>query len=163
MNDHSTAYAAEPAGWWGRTGTNPPRRILVVEDDSCIRELIVHVLAGSGYQVDAVGDGAAAWQALLDTGHYDLIVTDNNMPKVTGIELLGRLRSARPDLPVIMCSGALPTDVFARSPWLKPEATLLKPYTVDELLATVQTVLGVAGCLREPVVAPPNGRDHAAL
>lgn len=163
MNDHSTAYAAEPAGWRGNLGTNPPRRILVVEDDSCIRELNVNVLSGSGYHVDAVADGAAAWQALLDAGHYDLIVTDNNMPKVTGIELLGRLRTVRPDLPVIMCSGALPADVFARSPWLKPEATLLKPYTINELLATVQTVLGASGCLREPVAAPPTGRDHAAL
>jgi CheY-like chemotaxis protein len=154
MNDHSTAYAAEPAGLRGRSGTHSPRRILVVEDDNCIRELNAHVLAGSGYHVDAVEDGAAAWQALLDAGHYDLIVTDNHMPKVTGIELLGRLRFARPELPVIMCSGALPTDVFARSPWLKPEATLLKPYTVNELLATVQTVLGASGCLREPVAAP---------
>ena len=67
--------------------TNPPQRILVVEDDAQIRRLNTEVLMESGFQVDAAEDGVAAWQA-LNTSRYDLMITDNNMPIVTGLELI---------------------------------------------------------------------------
>jgi len=63
------------------------------------------------------------------------------MPKVTGVELLKKLRAARMALPVIMATGILPTEEFTRYPWLQPEATLIKPYTANELLAKVRNVL----------------------
>jgi DNA-binding response OmpR family regulator len=120
--------------------TSPPHRILVVEDDIFIRQLSTEVLIHSGYEVDAAADGAAAWQA-LNTDSYDLMITDNNMPKVSGVELLKKLRAARMALPVIMATGALPKEEFTRYPWLQPDATLLKPYTVAEMLRTVKKVL----------------------
>jgi DNA-binding response OmpR family regulator len=120
--------------------TNPLHRILVVEDDIGIRRLNTEMLKRSGYEVDAAEDGAAAWQS-FKTHTYDLLITDNVMPKVTGVELLQKLRAARITLPVIMATGALPTAVFARHPWLQPAATLLKPYTSAELLRTVKKVL----------------------
>lgn len=119
---------------------NPPQRILVVDDEPNIRQLSTEVLIQSGYEVDVAADGAAAWQALCaDT--YDLMITDNNMPKLTGVDLLKKLRSARMALPVIMATGTLPKEEFTRHPWLQPAATLLKPYTVEELLGTVTKVL----------------------
>ncbi len=51
------------------------------------------------------------------------------MPKVTGVELLQKLHDARLALPVIMATGTIPEAEFARYPWLRPNATLLKPYT----------------------------------
>lgn len=120
--------------------SNPPDRILVVEDDASIRQLNTERLRDSGYEVDAAENGAAAWQA-LNTHSYDLLITDNVMPKVTGIELLEKLRSARLTLPVIMATSAIPTEVLVRYPWLQPDATLLKPYTFAELLRTVKKVL----------------------
>jgi CheY-like chemotaxis protein len=81
--------------------TSPPRRILVVEDDSVIRRLNAEVLTRSGYQVNTVEDGAAAWNALVGDG-YDLMITDNMMPTLTGEELLKKLRAARMAVPVIM-------------------------------------------------------------
>ena len=65
--------------------TNPSSRILVVEDDRDVRELNTKVLSRSGYEVDTSEDGAAAWQA-LNTDSYDLMITDHNMPKLTGVE-----------------------------------------------------------------------------
>jgi DNA-binding response OmpR family regulator len=118
----------------------PSHRILVVEDDGDVRRLNTEVLIHSGYDVDAAADGAAAWDALI-ADSYDLMITDNSMPKLTGVELLKRLRSARMELPVIMATGILPTQEFIRSPWLQPAATLLKPYTVEALLETVSAVL----------------------
>jgi hypothetical protein len=65
-----------------------------------------------------------------------------------------RLRAARMGLPVIMAPGVLPTEEFTRHPWLQPAATLIKPYTANELLAKVRNVLH--GIDTTPVqIAPP--------
>ena len=120
--------------------TNPPDRILVAEDDIFFRRFNTKVLVGSGYEVDAAADGAAAWRA-LNADTFDLLITDNSMPKLTGMELLRKLRGARMALPVIMATGALPKEEFARRPWLRPAATLLKPYTGEQLLNTVKKIL----------------------
>ena len=80
MKDNRTSHAGEPASAPLQSQTNPPDHILVVEDDIFLRRLNTEVLLGSGYEVDAAADGAAAWQA-LNTDSYDLLITDNNMPK----------------------------------------------------------------------------------
>ena len=126
------------------TISNPSRRILVVEDDICARELSTKALIRAGYKVDAAEDGADAWE-MLNAATYDLLITDNAMPRLTGIELLRELHSAGMILPVIMASGSLPAHELARSPWLMPDATLLKPFVIGDLLAKVKTVL----CLNE--------------
>jgi DNA-binding response OmpR family regulator len=114
--------------------------ILVVDDDDAIRELNMDVLADSGYEVAGAKNGAAGWQA-IQNNDYDLIVTDNKMPKMTGIEMIGKLRSAGMTVPVIMATGILPTQEFIRSPWLKPDAALERPFSSDDLLAAVKSTL----------------------
>src|ERR1051325_10009740 len=106
MKDIKIPQAAEPASPQARSPTSPPLRILVVEDDTAIRQFSAEVLVRSGYQVDAAEDGAAAWEALY-TSSYDLLITDNNMPNVSGVELLKRLRSACMTLPVILATGCV--------------------------------------------------------
>ena len=86
---------------------NLPRRILVAEDDPSIRRLNRKMLIDSGYHVDAAEDGAAAWEALLAT-NYDLLITDNNMPKVTGVDLLKKVHATRMAMPVVMATGICP-------------------------------------------------------
>jgi CheY-like chemotaxis protein len=120
--------------------TQSSHRILVVDDNSDVRQLTVDVLAGSGYDVDAAQDGAAGWEAIQARG-YDLIITDNQMPRMTGIEMIEKLRSACIISRVIMATGHLPVFEFARKPWLKPDAALQRPFSNDELLATVKKVL----------------------
>jgi DNA-binding response OmpR family regulator len=132
----------------------PPRhRILVVEDDADIRQLNTEALAQCGYHVDAAQDGAVAWDT-IQLNRHDLMVTDNDMPKVTGVDLLKKLHAARLAVPVIMATGAYPLDEFTRHPWLQPAAMLIKPYTIDELVGTVKQVLRVAECSRGQT-APP--------
>jgi DNA-binding response OmpR family regulator len=63
------------------------------------------------------------------------------MPKVTGLELIQKVRAAGMALPVIMATGVLPEEAFTRSPWLQPAATLIKPYTLAEFLGVVENVL----------------------
>jgi DNA-binding response OmpR family regulator len=125
-----------------QAGERPPR-ILVVEDDVTMRLLNTEVLVDSGYQVDTAEDGDVAWDT-LQTKSYDLLVTDNNMPKVSGVELLKKLRAAHMALPAILVSGMMPTEELSQHPWLQIDATLSKPYTSSELLEKVKDVLRMA-------------------
>jgi PAS domain S-box-containing protein len=121
----------------------PPKssyRILVVDDERAMRELHLEVLTGAGYEVMAVADGALAWDA-VQTQHFDLMITDNSMPKVTGVELINKLIAANNRLPVIMATGALPEHEFKRSPWLNDIAVLLKPLRNSAILSMVEKVL----------------------
>ena len=136
-----------------RERTNAPHRILVVDDDRDARQLTADVLTRSGYKVKAVKDGAAGWAA-LQASHYDLIITDNRMPKMKGIEMIAKLRAASMTLPVIMATGLLPTHDFVRRPWLKPDVTLGKPFSNAELLAVVRNLLGTDDRGGEP--SPPE-------
>jgi DNA-binding response OmpR family regulator len=140
MNGNRTSCLVEPTITPTQPQTNPPPRILVVEDDPAILQLSTSVLSLSGYEVDAATNGAVAWQA-LNTKIYDLMITDNNMPELSGVELLQKLRAAGMVLPVILATGLPPTEEFARQPWLKPAATLLKPFTFEQMLRTVENLL----------------------
>lgn len=123
-----------------RDVTYPSQRILVVEDNMAIRELNSYVLARSGYQVDGAEDGAAGWE-VLQAGTFDLLITDHEMPRMSGLELVKRARSARMTLPIILATGMLPEEELERHPWLQLAATLLKPFPTEELLGTVKQVL----------------------
>ena len=134
-----------------RLRTNPTRHILVVDDEGEIRQRSAGALVLFGYRVDVAEDGAAAWKALHDNS-YDLLITDNDMPKVSGVELVKKLRCARMTLPVILASGELPTEELDRNPWLQLAATLVKPISSGQLLKTV----------REVLLAADNSRRRAA-
>jgi DNA-binding response OmpR family regulator len=161
MTEDRTEHAWKPASELVRYGARPAHRILVVEDDSSIRQLNTAMLLHSGYEVDAAEDGEAAWQA-LNTDSYDLLITDHNMPKVTGVELVKKLRAAHMALPVILATGAMPTEELNRHPWLRIEATLLKPFTIAMLLRTVREVLRATDNDREQNELQPIGRSQPA-
>ena len=131
------------------------QRILVVEDEFSIRRLNTEMLVHSGYDVDAAENGAAAWDA-LQVKRYDLMITDNDMPKLTGIELIKKVRATRLALPVIMATGKFPLDEFTRHPQLQPAVTLLKPYTFDELVGAVQLVLHATAGAGGEISSPSN-------
>src|SRR5947209_6247180 len=118
---------AEPVCTLTQGQANRSNRILLVDDDILIREPSAKALAASGYQVDTAEDGACGWKA-LHARSYDLLITDNSMPKVSGLELVKKLRSAHMTLPVVLASGAIPTEELKRNPWLQLAATLLKPF-----------------------------------
>jgi PAS domain S-box-containing protein len=115
-------------------------RILVVDDEKAVRDLHLELLTDAGYEVIAVADGALAWAA-IQTQHFDLMITDNSMPKVTGIEVINKLIAANIGLPIIMTTGALPQHEFTRNPWLNNIAVLERPVSNRTLLSTVVKVL----------------------
>ena len=132
--------AEAPAGTARQARPDPPKRILVVDDEPLVRQIYTEMLTHADYEVDTAEDGAAAWEA-LQVNDYDLLITDNDMPKVTGVDLLKRVYAACMSLPVIMATGTYPDEEFIRHPWLQPAATLLKPCTMAEFLGAVRAVL----------------------
>jgi len=133
-------------------------KILLVEDDSSIRQLNVKVLMRAGYQVDSVAGSQAGWES-LQIANYDLLITDNQMPGLTGAELVRKLRDAQMTMPVIFASGGLGAEELERSQWLQPAAVLPKPFTSDALLQMVARILGRAG----PAPVPYESYFHWGL
>jgi len=143
MKEKSIPQAGKPSRAPLHGVPNPHQRILVVEDDAANRRLNTQVLTCYGYHVDTADDGAAAWDA-LQRNHYDLVVTDNQMPKVTGVELIQQLQAARLGVPVIMATAAMPAEEIVRHRLQPPAMILIKPYTFVELLMAVKKVLRAA-------------------
>ncbi len=112
------------------------QRILVVEDDEIIRAIVAHAIAQLGYEVDTAENGEIGWEK-LNAHNYDLLITDNNMPRLTGLELVQLLRSASMLLPVILASGG----TSHIDPALQITATLPKPFYTEQLVKIVREVL----------------------
>lgn len=145
----------EPNRNASRPQLNRTPRILVVEDDVVFRELNTEVLTKAGYAVEAVEDGAAAWET-LNAHHYDLMVTDNSMPNVSGVELLRRLHARHVAMPVIMATGAVPADDLRHQPAVQPIAILIKPYAIAELVRAVRKVLDERKALHADSLSAPS-------
>jgi CheY-like chemotaxis protein len=144
MMTRTLSSLPEPASIPFLTQPPPRRRILVVDDDSDIRQFTVDILTDSGYDVDGANDGADGWDA-LQASQYDLVITDNKMPRMTGMEMIEKLRAAQMTLPVILATRYLPRYELTRKPWLEPDAMLERPFSDTDLLGAVKKVLGTDG------------------
>ena len=131
-----------------QTAVQPPTRILYVDDDPSLRRFGELVLIRSGYDVDTAADGAEAWAALNEVS-YNLLITDNDMPKLTGLELTVQARRAGMRLPIMMTSGSLSPMHDPACAWLGLAAFLPKPFAPDALVETVEQVLLAANNLRQ--------------
>jgi len=134
----------------GKRGLSTPltqhhtgKRILVVDDEHAIREIAAIALTDAGYQVETAEDGASAWEA-LGAGRYDLVITDNRMPKVSGVELVKKLRTESVRIPVIMATATAPPELLNQDPKFQISGLLLKPFSIKELLGSVRSILRTA-------------------
>lgn len=159
MKAHPVLPTPEPAGTPLSSRTHPRQRILVADDNGDVRQVTAKLLTRCGYEVDTAEDGAAAWDT-LQRNRYHLLITNHHIPKVSGVELLEKLRAARMALPVIMAAPALPKDEFIRYPWPQPYGTLLKPYRVAQLLGMVREVLRATNFPCGQIAAPPNRQSQ---
>ena len=83
------------------------KRILVAEDDRTTRTMLESVLTAAGYAVVCVADGAAALKKIRE-GNFDLVLTDIWMPKINGLELMGRLHAEGVRPKVVVMTSILP-------------------------------------------------------
>lgn len=121
------------------------RRVLVVDDSVTTRQLVRTILEGAGYAVAVAPDGAAAWELLRGEARFDAVVSDIEMPRMDGYQLLGRVRAdartAR--LPVVLVTAlARPTEQ-QRALELGASAYVIKSrFDQDELLHTLEQLIG---------------------
>jgi CheY-like chemotaxis protein len=113
------------------------RRILLVEDDDDVRTSLESELRETGYDVIGAADGEAAWQELLRGARPSLIVLDLRVPKVSGWELLDRLRRSNIfiDLPVVIVSAYLGFPPAGAMAWVR------KPMRPRQLSEVVERLL----------------------
>jgi two-component system alkaline phosphatase synthesis response regulator PhoP len=111
--------------------------------------------------VDVAEDGAVAWAALQQS-RYDLLVTDQFMPKLSGVELLKKIHTARLALPVIMVTNILPTWEFSLHPHLQAVTMLRKPYAIEKMLGMVKNVLYATAGIRAEIAPPVNSPSPSA-
>ena len=121
------------------------RRILVVDDEASIRELLVKTLSLAEYTVATAADGNSALSRLRDAGTAcDLAIVDLKMPGMDGLMLIRQMKQLRPDLPVIIITG-FSTEVSAiEAINLGVSGYLTKPFRVPQVLAAAAKALGVA-------------------
>jgi DNA-binding response OmpR family regulator len=122
--------------------------LLVVEDDTEMRDLLKKVLEKEGYRVSVAEDGAEAL-SMLGGGAYDLVVTDMLMPVKNGLDLLQDVHRSRPTLPVIVVTAFGDWASYSRAVEMGAAAFIKKPLRMSELVTTVQTTLsrhGTPGC-----------------
>jgi PAS domain S-box-containing protein len=117
-------------------------RILVVDDEPSIAGFQAQCLERLGYQVDSYTDSMAAFDSFsASPDNYDILVTDMTMPHMTGDVLVQRIREARPEFPVILCTGFSEKADHRLCTALKINCFLLKPVTTKKLALSIYKVL----------------------
>ena len=116
--------------------------VLVVDDEGPVRELTARMLRQAGYDTLLAVDGLDAWRQLRrEATKVDAVVSDVVMPRMTGTELVARMQAYRPEVPIILMSGYSADDLRTRGLEQAPVPLLTKPFTHDELVATVTRLL----------------------
>lgn len=115
-------------------------RILLVDDEESIREVLSIMLHREGYQVDAVSDGQQAVERLKDHG-YDLVISDIKMPRLNGFELLAHIKERFPDTAVIMITAFSTTEEAVEAMKNGAYDYIIKPFKNEEIRLVVQNAL----------------------
>lgn len=115
-------------------------RVLVVDDDTAVRDVVRTMLETAGYHVAVAENGREALE-MLQPGDFHLIITDLVMPEKEGIETIKAIRKDYPQLKVIAMSGAFGGDYLRIAEYLGAHGTLAKPLQLATVLRVVQQAL----------------------
>jgi DNA-binding response OmpR family regulator len=116
-------------------------RVLVVDDEASIRELLSKTLALAEYEVDTAPDGRSAIERLR-LGHYDLLIADLKMPGLDGLSLIREAKRLKSELPVIIITGFSTESSAIEAVNLGVAGYLTKPFRVPQVLAAAARALG---------------------
>ena len=135
MEDRDCPLMTQPNATSAPDAT-PRKRILIVEDDAFILDVIATTLHRSGYVVDTATTGAEAIEK-FHAAPCDLLITDNRLPDLTADAIHTAITATHPTVPTILISG-LVLDVSRRERFA---AVLSKPFRFDELQSAVEAIL----------------------
>lgn len=117
------------------------KRILIVEDDSSLRDLLVLEMTGEpAFDLTSVGDGRQALD-MLQRDPFDLVVLDLALPGASGIDILGYLQRERPTTDVIVLTGLDADDPLVEAAVRRVDHILQKPFATEHLVALVRSRL----------------------
>lgn len=121
----------------------PGRRevVLLVDDEPFLLEVFTQVLSAYGYCVEAVSTGKEALERLVRTPAVELLVTDQTMPSMTGLELARRAKELVPDLPILLCTGFQDDQLLDQARETGIRRVLSKPLELSELARHVRSAL----------------------
>jgi CheY-like chemotaxis protein len=115
--------------------------VLLVDDDSAVREITAGILCDLGYRVVEAGSGGAALEVLDRQSEIDVLLVDFAMPGMNGAEVAREVRARRPDLPILFVTGYADTEALASA---GDDGILRKPFVEKDLAAKLRSVLKVA-------------------
>ncbi len=116
--------------------------ILLVDDEEEIVEMLEKMLAYFGYQITTKSSSEEALKLFRSApNHFDLVITDQTMPKITGVELTQKVREIRPDIPVILCTGFSELITKEKLETLGIKEYIMKPIHCKEMAGIIRNVL----------------------
>jgi CheY-like chemotaxis protein len=124
-----------------RMGALVPAYLLVVEDDASVRDHYADILTTAGYLFDLAGNGEAGWEN-IQSRDYSLIITDHDMPQLTGLGLIERLGDQDYRVPVLLISGSLSSE-DTRLVGLCLLGMISKPIFVASFLARIKEAISL--------------------
>jgi DNA-binding response OmpR family regulator len=116
--------------------------LLLVEDEDRLRCLVAQFLRSEGFAVVEAGDGPDGVKRYFDSGPFDLLLVDLNLPVYSGVEVCRRIKLVQPSQRIMICSAAIVRDHEDALIKLGVDHYLTKPYHPDELIAHIALELG---------------------
>ncbi len=128
--------------------SNPRAQLLIVDDEASMCEFLEIILQKNGYQVSSRQSARAAIKD-LETGTFDLVISDINMPEMSGLELLQLIKEKSPSTEVIMITAYASTDTAIQAMKRGAYDYIIKPFNNDEILLTIEKALKNSQLQRE--------------
>lgn len=127
-------------------GATSPGTLLLVEDEHLLRKLVAQFLRGEGYSVVEASDGAEGVERFADSGPFDLVLVDLNLPVFSGVEVCRRIKRRNPFQRMMICSAAILDDHETALQGLGVGHYLTKPYRPEDLIAHITQEISQDGC-----------------
>lgn len=124
-----------------------PQKILIAEDNAALSRVLEFTLTKAGYDVTQAANGRIAWEH-AQVQHFDMVLTDQQMPEMTGVELCSHLRASEEyaDTPVMLLTAkGLELELPQLCEELGIAATYPKPFSPSQILKIVQELLAPVG------------------
>ena len=118
----------------------PGKKLLLVDDDLCMREITELFLNENGYACTSTENAGRAIDRLKND-QFDLVITDQTMPEMTGIDLAENVISIRPGMPVILCTGFIDAAIEEKTTKIGIGAIVLKPVSMKRLISLIRNLL----------------------
>jgi CheY-like chemotaxis protein len=135
------------------------RRILVVDDEGGIREILSTVLSGMGYEVVTANSGTKALNLFLRSS-FALVLTDLEMPGMDGWNLASRIRDTSPDIPVVAMTGQPKENVIEKIKGNSFNAAIFKPFRLEQLLEMIDKLLATEPSQKNTPASWNNSAAH---